>query len=1176
MTDEARVQELIDELLGSTATPEEVCQSCPELLPEVRKKWRRVRRLNADLDALFPPPNEAVPLPETDLPPIPGYEVETILGRGGMGIVFRARHLRLNRLVALKMLLFGACATRQERARFQREAAAVARLQHPNIVQVFDVGDIDGRHWFTMEYVANGSLAQKLAGAPQPTRQAAQLVATLAGAVQTAHERGIVHRDLKPANVLLAEDGTPKISDFGLARQQDDGAALTQTGMAIGTPSYMAPEQARGRPDAVGPAVDVYALGAILYELLTGRPPFRAATSAETVQQVISQDPAPPSRLNDQVPRDLETICLKCMHKEPGRRYVGAATLADDLRRFVEGRPIQARPVSPGERLWRWSRRNPTAAALLATALALVGLASGGGVWFVQQRAERQAEAARHDAELRNEVSTAVAQAASLRKGFHFREAKELLEQTRQRLEPAGPSDLRRQVDQGLADLDLAERLDAARVKGATAIREKFSLALVDLLYASAFADAGLGRVGDDIEIVAANVQKSAVSTEIIATLDDWAAIARDAPRRDWLLAVARKADPDPARASLRQPDLWNDGKQLTNLPEDLKVAALSPEMAAALGCMLRLKGMDAVPLLTAAQRRARQDFRLNLELGLALEQRGRSDEALGHFRAALAVRPQSIAAYIGLGTALSSLGRREEAAEHFEEALQLDPGSEVALQNLGVVLQFQVRVDEAIGHFEQALRIDPSFGWAHANLGAALAQKDRLDEAIDHFEQALRLDPDPNPRGAAVCYTNLGHALHRKGRLDEALKQLTEAVRLAPGSSDAQMNLGNVLRDTGRLDEAIDHMDEAVRLNPKNGKAHHNLAAVLLEKGRLEEAIDRFQQSLKLDPKFAMAQTGLSVSLTAATRAALWAAAGHESEKTPVSEPERAGLRAKSLGWLRAYLELTAKMHDNGQEVFGLLTSLQTDPYLASVRDRDALAKLPDAEREQWQQLWANVATQAAADPLGQGRVLAARGDWARAADCYAQALKQGPTNDGHFWFEYAALLLLSGDRAGYEMACSHLIEKCGKPGGPRAYHVARACTLAADAVADAGLPGRLAEKELRTSTTEFWSLTEQGALACRAGNFREAAMLFEQSLKADAASGRAVVNWVWLALANHRLGKPEEAQRWLDKARSLLDHGGDKMPGQPVANVGLDLHNWLEAHVMRREAETVLASTP
>ena len=415
MADDPRVQQLLDRLLDSDASPEEVCESWPELLPVVRHRWRRMHRLNAHLDALFPAPDDLSPWPlqEDAFPSIPGYEVEAILGRGGMGVVFKARHLRLNRTVAIKTLLGGGSASPRERERFQREAETVAALRHPNVVQLYDVGEEEGRPYFTMEFVDGGSLALKLAGSPQPARPSADLVSTLADAVHAAHRGGIVHRDLKPGNVLLAADGTPKISDFGLARRLEGGAALTLSGVLVGTPSYMAPEQALGRAAAVGPATDVYALGAILYELLTGRPPFRAATGAETVQQVISQEPAPPSRLNAQVPRDLETICLKCLHKEPARRYSSAEELADDLRRFGEGRPIQARRVGWSERTWRWSRRNPTVAALVATALALVGLASGGGVWFLQQRAGRRAE-------LRGEVVTAVAQAESLRKRFHL------------------------------------------------------------------------------------------------------------------------------------------------------------------------------------------------------------------------------------------------------------------------------------------------------------------------------------------------------------------------------------------------------------------------------------------------------------------------------------------------------------------------------------------------------------------------------------------------------------------------------------------------------------------------------------------------------------------------------------------------------------------------------------
>ena len=247
MPDDLRVQELLDELADRQATPEEVCGTCPELLPVVRQRWRQMCRARAELAALFPPearPGWSVPtsLPnEVPLPEVPGYTVEAVLGCGGMGVVFRARHLRLDRVVALKMALAGTYAGPLERERFQREAEAVARLRHPNVVQVYDVGDAGGRPYFTMEFVDGGSLAQKLAGAPLPAHQATQLVAILTGAVQAAHQAGIVHRDLKPGNVLLTADGNPKISDFGLARKLGSEPGLTRTGLALGTPSYMAP-----------------------------------------------------------------------------------------------------------------------------------------------------------------------------------------------------------------------------------------------------------------------------------------------------------------------------------------------------------------------------------------------------------------------------------------------------------------------------------------------------------------------------------------------------------------------------------------------------------------------------------------------------------------------------------------------------------------------------------------------------------------------------------------------------------------------------------------------------------------------------------------------------------------------------------------------------------------------
>jgi serine/threonine-protein kinase len=273
-------------------------------LPEVREQYRRLTALQGQIDELFPPNAVAEPDPlPAELPKIPGYEVESVLGRGGMGVVHKARHLRLNRLVALKMLIAGPFALPQERERFRREAEAVARLRHTNIVQVYDSGELDGRPFFTMEYIEGGTLSQKLDGTPLSARDAAALVATLADAVQAAHAGGIIHRDLKPANVLLTADGVPKVADFGLARALEGETALTQSGAAVGTPSYMAPEQYHGDTKVIGAVTDVYALGAILYECLTGRPPFKAESAVATLQQMLADDPVPPTRLNPRVPR---------------------------------------------------------------------------------------------------------------------------------------------------------------------------------------------------------------------------------------------------------------------------------------------------------------------------------------------------------------------------------------------------------------------------------------------------------------------------------------------------------------------------------------------------------------------------------------------------------------------------------------------------------------------------------------------------------------------------------------------------------------------------------------------------------------------------------------------------------------------------------------------------------
>jgi tetratricopeptide (TPR) repeat protein len=322
------------------------------------------------------------------------YEIVREIARGGMGIVYQARQISLNRTVALKTILAGQLADDHAVRRFYIEAEAAASLDHPGIVPIYEVGEHEGQHYFSMGFVQGESLSRQIANGPLPSRRAAEIVRRVALAIEFAHDRGVIHRDLKPANILLDSEGNPRVTDFGLAKKVEADSGLTGSGQIMGTPSYMPPEQARGDRASVGPSADVYALGATLYALVTGRPPFQAASVMDTILQVLNEEPVPPRRLDPSLNRDLQTICLKCLEKEPARRYASAAALGEDLRRFLVGEPVLARPVGRLERAWRWCRRNPVVAGLTASlALALVigfvGITWG---WLEARRQRSQAE----------------------------------------------------------------------------------------------------------------------------------------------------------------------------------------------------------------------------------------------------------------------------------------------------------------------------------------------------------------------------------------------------------------------------------------------------------------------------------------------------------------------------------------------------------------------------------------------------------------------------------------------------------------------------------------------------------------------------------------------------------------------------------------------------------------
>jgi serine/threonine protein kinase/tetratricopeptide (TPR) repeat protein len=622
-------------------------------------------------------------------PAIPGYEIRSVLGRGGMGVVYKARQTRLGRLVALKIIVGGGHAGCEEKARFRTEAEAVARLQHPNIVQIYEVGDQEGVPFISLEYVAGGSLADRLRGTPLPPREGAQLVETLARAVHYAHEHGVIHRDLKPGNVLLqnansSEDNSqfavcnlrfaiPKLADFGLAKKLDDEQGQTRTGAVLGTPSYMAPEQAAGNIKAMGPATDVYALAAILYELVTGRPPFRGPTALDTLEQVRHQEPVPPRQLQPRVPRDLETICLKGLSKEPRQRYGSAQALAEDVACFLAGKPIAARPLPRVQRIWRWCRRRPKDAALLLATACVLGLAGGGGLWIAFERAGRAEDRA---ARLEAEAQANRARTHAIRGEVLFEKG---------RLKEAA-AEYRRAIELKPDDAEFHRQLG-------------------ELLYSD-------DRYDEAIAVLREAARLNPAYAVVHNSLGD---------------AYYQKGLLDPAIAAYRE------------------AARLEPDYAEAhfnLGfCLKRQRRLEeAIAEYRQAVRLKPKEGLYHNNLGAALEAGGRPEEALAEYWEAVRLDPDDATYHKNLAALLHLEGQVVQSLGEFREAVRLKPREAMYHVNLGVALHDLARWGEAEAEYREAIRLKPDYANAHWYLGLALLRQGALAEALKVLHRGHQL----------------------------------------------------------------------------------------------------------------------------------------------------------------------------------------------------------------------------------------------------------------------------------------------------------------------------------------------------------------------------------------------------------------------------------------------------
>jgi serine/threonine protein kinase/Flp pilus assembly protein TadD len=1043
---------------------------------------------NADRDAP-PDPSDAAQV-EVAIPRGLGdFRILRELGRGGMGVVFEAEQLSLKRRVALKVLPLAATLDPRRLQRFQNEARAAASLHHTNIVPVFAVGDHQGIHYYAMQLIAGQTLAallQELRGqaqeqgtsqAPPPGAETtgdspppgagacestgpqaalstvggvasreylhgvARLGAQAAEALDYAHQLGVVHRDIKPSNLTVDGRGQVWVTDFGLAQFQQGEPGLTLTGDLVGTLRYMSPEQALGKRAVVDHRTDVYSLGATLYQLLTLQPVFPGTDRQELLRQIAFEEPVPLRKLNKAVPAELETIVLKAIEKNPAERYGTAQELADDLRRYLEDRPIQARRPSIVQRVRKWTRRHrPLVVAASICLLVTLAAIAGSVGWVLGDREARQREA---EGKVREALSAAE---PGLKEGNPWDTA--LISAVQRANAQLG--DIQRdealqwRIEQLNMDVKMLTELEAIRLDQGHVRDGKFDLAASAPRYQRAFLDYGIDVKLLEPQETVVRVQDSAICTHLVAAFDDWAALLMDTSKEETrqearqLVAIARQIEPNTSRQQLRDMVLNKDNTAIEQLlrsmrPEELPKATLvlvGRQVARRVQASGKPTGA-MLEFLRRGQRRFPDEFWINNQLAFALTkvQPPRLEEAIGFYRAAVALRPLSPGAHVNLGIALNNKGDTEGAIAEHRAAIRLKHDYAGAHNNLGLALKARGDTDGAIAEYRQAKALKNDFADPHLNLGIVLLEQKDLDGAIEEFKTAIRLKSD-----VAEFHCDLARALCEKGSLEEAAQACQSALKISPEYSPAHNGLGCVLSKKGDWDGAIAEFQAALRFDPKDFQAHRNLAnglsmtgdregairewraglqinsedpqshanlgVALGARGELDEAIAELRRAVALKPDYAVARQNLSKGLVAKARlarekelyaaAARWyseafatqpalakdlrpgprrnaaccaalAACGQGQDAAVLNDKERARLRKQALDWLKGDLQAWSRLLDSKAEKAGPAVAQKMaqwldDPGFAGLRGPEALARLPAAERADWQKLWQEV----------------------------------------------------------------------------------------------------------------------------------------------------------------------------------------------------------------------------